>query len=124
MVLLSFDFDSVKDVYIRRYASVFINGNFFIIGGFADWSDSNTIARLDAATWLWSEAGRLNTARSNHGVIWVNSKLVVVGGAGTRPTEFCQWDNEEFSCTGQKSILVDYQWYPLLFAVSDDYKNC
>ena len=122
MVLLSFD--SVKDD-IWGFASVFINGNFFIIGGYADGlDDSSTIARLDAATWLWSQAGRLNTGRVGHGAIWVNSKLVVVGGWGTKPTEFCQWDNEEFTCTDQNSALKTYAYYPLLFAVSDDYKNC
>ena len=124
MVLFSSDFDSVKDHFVAHYASVFINGNFFIIGGWADGSYSSTIARLDAATWSWSRAGRLNTARDNHGAIWINSKLVVVGGWGTYPTEFCQWENEEFTCTDQKSTLKDYAYYPLLFAVSDDYKNC
>ena len=123
MVLLSFDFDSVKDD-IYSYASVFINGNFFIIGGSSDGVvQLSTIARLDSATWLWSRAGRLNTGRSHHGVIWSNSKLVVVGGLFTKPTEFCQWKNKEFTCTEQKSILKGYN-RPLLVVVSDDYKNC
>ena len=74
MIVSSFDFDFVKDEYIWGYASVFINGNFFIVGGAAKFKSLNTIARLDSATWSWSRAGRLNTARSSHGAIWVNSK--------------------------------------------------
>ena len=124
MTVLSFDFDSVKDGYISGYASVFINGNFFIIGGWANAARSNTIARLDSATWSWSRAGRLKTARDDHGAIWVNSKLVVVGGWETKPTEFCVWENEEFICTFQESTLKNYVYYPLLSAVTDDYGNC
>ena len=127
MIFLSFDFDSVKDDYIEGYASVFINGNFFIIGGFfISGEPSNTIARLDSATWSWSRAGQLNTARGGHGAIWVNSKLVVVGGWNTKQTEFCVWGNEEFTCTSKESTLTlkNYSYYPLLFAVTDDYGNC
>ena len=64
-----------------HYASVFVNGNFFIIGGWADEEKSNTIARLDETTWLWSKVGRLNTARNGHAAIWARPKLVVVGGS-------------------------------------------
>ena len=122
MIVLSFDFHSVKDVSIQGYASVFINGNFFIVGGRADGAASNTIARLDSA-WSWSRAGRLNTARRGHGAIWVNSKLVVVGGDGTYKTEFCDLKNNEFTCMETDSTLEGYD-YPLLFAVTDDYGNC
>ena len=114
--------DSVQGNHISRFASVFINGNFFIIGGVADRDLSNTIARLDA-TWSWSRAGRLNTARRGHGAIWVNSKLVVVGGDGTYKTEFCDLKNNEFTCMETDSTLEGYD-YPLLFAVTDDYGNC
>ena len=121
MVVLIFDFDSEKDEFISSFASVFINGKFFIIDGLADGGFPNTIARLDATTWLWSRAGRLNNARYAHKAIWVNSKLAVVGGAGTRPTEYCDLVNDEFICTDQKSVFVQYEYYPLLFAVTDDY---
>ena len=112
------------------FASVFISGNFFIIGGIADTTASSiadyssTIARLDSTTWSWSPAGRLNTARHDHGAIWINSKLVVVGGWKTNPTEFCDLENNEFTCTEQKSTLYFYAKSPPLFAVTDDYKNC
>ena len=132
--MLSFDFDFVKaNGWIAYYASVFINGNFFIIGGEqARWKFSvrstSIIARLNAATWSWSRAGQLNIARYHHGAIWVKSKLVVVGGGAileeeNYPIEFCSWENEEFSCT-DKSTLTNRNNYPLLFAVSEDYKNC
>ena len=69
----------------------------------------NTIARLSATTWSWSIAGRLNAFRSDHGVILVNSKLVVVGGRDNKPTkaEFCQWENEEFTCIGGKQSFLN-----------------
>ena len=125
MIVSSFDFDSVKDECIWGYASVFINGNFFIIAGHSERGYLNTIARLDSATWSWSRAGQLNTARDRHGAIWVNSELVVVGGLwDNRPTEFCDLANEKFTCTSQESTLSDYSDYPLLFAVTDDYGNC
>ena len=123
---MTFDFDSVKDEYIEGFDSVSINGNYFIIGGQVDGAYSNTIARLDTATWSWSRAGQLKTARVSHVAIWVNSKLVVVGGVDSKyslRTEYCDLVNDEFICTEQESALVDYS-YPLLFAVTDDYGNC
>ena len=124
MIVSSFDFDSVKDNYIYTYASVFINGNFFIVGGIADEGFSDTITRLDAATWSWSRAGQLNYVRQGHGAIRVNSKLVVVGGSSFKQTEFCDLVNEDFTCFSQESTFKSYDFYPLLFAVADDYGNC
>ena len=121
---MNFEFDFVKDERVFNYASVFINASFFIIGGHADRADSNTIARLDTTTWSWSRAGSLNTGRRAHGVIWANSRLVVVGGYGTFSTEFCNLENDEFVCTDQQLKLKNFNWYPLLFAVTDDNKNC
>ena len=124
MVAFNFELDSVKD-QLNFYASVFIKGNFLIVGGRVDGAESNTIARLDA-TWAWSKAGRLNTARLGHGAIWVNSKLVVVGGEDKYllRTEYCDLVNDEYICTDQDSSLPDYSSFPLLFAVTDDYGNC
>ena len=124
LILLSFDLYFVEGQRVWRHVSVFINGNFFIIGGWTRQDFLKTIARLDATTWAWSRAGRLNNARDDHGAIWVNLKLVVVGsGRDARPTEFCDLDNDEFICTDQESILDDY-YGTLLFAVTDDYKYC
>ena len=121
---LSFDYDSVKDFFICGYAPVFTNGVFYIVGGYVDERNSNTIARLDAITWSWSSVGRLQTSRNGHGAIWLNLNLIVVGGWEIMPTEFCKFENNEFTCTEQKSNLHDYGYFPLLFTVSDDYKNC
>ena len=124
--------DSVKDsVEIIFYSSVVINESFFLVGGLYDNYYLNrpdkfqrTIARLDAATWTWSNAGQLNTARSHHGAIWSMSKLIVVGGTGDeKPAEFCQLTDNRFNCVEQKSRLQGYL-NPLLFVVSDEYKNC
>ena len=88
----------------------------------------NTIARLDAVNWSWSEAGEINTARHYHRAIWVDSKLIIVGGQrkdlDLMPTEFCNFENNEFTCSEQMSTLDDYVAFPMLFAVSDDYRNC
>ena len=128
-LLLVLDCDSVKDHYIYSYASIYIKRDFFIVGGFIDGSKSNTVGRLDAVTWSWSIAGRLNTARIHHGVIWLNSKLIVVGGESNgypyelkHTTEFCRLEN--FACTVQDSILSSNDHDLLLFAVRDDYRNC
>ena len=89
------------------------------------------IVCLKTVTWTWSEAGRTNLIREYHGAIWANSKLVVVGGwfntgnpDEVLQTEFCEWNNNEFTCELQQSGVHDYGGYPLLFAVSDDFNNC
>ena len=126
---------------IWGFASVFINGNFYIVGG-NDWVAGDIIASLSAETWSWSPVGRLRAARAYHGAIWLNSKLIVVGGAGgsgwsedgftaicwpidqrTRRTEICEWKNGRLRCVEQNAALVDYKYYPLLFAVPNK-KNC
>ena len=128
-LFLIFDFDSAKDEHIYSYASIFVQRGFFIIGGFIDGTTSRTVARLDATIWSWSRAGRLNSARSSHGAIWLNSKLIVVGGESNgypyelkHTTEFCRLEN--FACTVQDSILSSNDHDLLIFAVRDDYRNC
>ena len=130
-------FDSVKDEAINDYASVVINGNFFIIDGRPSRyiSDTGIIVRLDATTWSWSRRGFLKKRRRNFGVILMDSKLVVVGQQVSRNirsytelydswSEFCEWKNGNFTCIEQNSSLEGLESVPLLFAVSDDYKNC
>ena len=126
IILFRFLNDSIKGYHILRYASVVINGDFFIVGGRYNTGDSMTaiIARLDATTWSWSRAGQLNTARSHHAAIWFKSKLVVVGGRGEKPTEFCELIDNQFTCVDQNSTLEDYFATPLLLTVSDDFRNC
>ena len=103
----------MKDVSLSGFASVFMGGNFYIIGGSAEWEGQDTIARLSTKTWSWSEAGRLTAARTEHGAIWINSTLVVVGGRGTymgqssRPTEFCELKNGKVTCVEQNAPLQD-----------------
>ena len=85
---------------------------------------SNNIGRLDSTSWTWSLAGKLETSRYGHSAIFVDSKLVVVGGSGSRATEFCEVHKGHFICEKQPSLLKDYASYPLLFPVSDDYIDC
>ena len=73
---------------ICAYSSVFMTGNFYIIGGMTEQTKSgarettheSSIARFDTITLTWSLAGKLNTGRSGHGVIQQGLKFWVVGG--------------------------------------------
>ena len=81
------DYGNAYDIpYIYRtvvlFASVYIKGGFFIIGGQSGNSLWKTIFRLDSVTLKWTFAGSLNRRRSFHGAIWFNSKLIVAGGRG------------------------------------------
>ena len=60
---------------IFGFASVYFNNGFFIIGGSSNFfrgSYFDAIYRLDKNVWKWSEVGRLNTGRINHGAIIVH----------------------------------------------------
>ena len=113
---------------ISQFASVFIDNSFFVIGGrnYKNYVgfNSGTIGRLDSHTWEWSLAGKLVTPRYGHNAIFVDSKLVVVGGHGLASTEVCELQNNLFSCNKQAQSISDYASYPLLFAVSDGFTNC
>ena len=120
---------------ISQFASVFIDKSFFVIGGrnyknsvglvpYSVGFNSDTIGRLDSITWKWSLAGKLVTRRYGHNAIFVDSKLVVVGGHGLLSTEVCELQDDIFSCNKQAENYRDYASYPLLFAVSDDFIDC
>lgn len=117
--------------FIHAYASIFIKKDFFIIGGDTHLQGSNgnvkTIARLDPANWTWHEAGQLNHARQGHGVIWLDNKLVVVGGF-TPVIESCHLENNQFICVDNDQVsetsFDNYNYYPLLFVVKENLKNC
>ena len=69
--------------------------------------------------------GKLNKSRAKFGAIWVNSQLLVVGGTGSQKTEACQLNNGIFTCTDYTAPpLTNYQTYPLLHIVEDDYAQC
>ena len=100
---------------------IFIDQNFYVIGGHADGIAFDLIGRLDAKTRTWSIAGKLAARRDGHNAIFHDSKLIVVGGWGEIETETCTLSNYEFLCYKTKLILDTYVYYPELYQVPDDF---
>ena len=101
---------------------------FYVFGGTLDGSSTNTIARLDAETTTWSEAGTLVTGRYAHGAIFDGEKFLIIGGRGSLKNEVCTLNNATMTCTEQSTTLEDYAYYPELFLVEENYgkdwNNC
>ena len=107
--------------YLRSYAVVYHQRGFYIFGGTND-SPQNTIARLDANTKTWSKAGSLITSRHAHGVIFDGDNFLVIGGAfGSFNNEVCTLNNSTMTCTEQSTALENYQYFPELFLVDENY---
>ena len=68
--------------------------------------------------------GTLNHARMSHGVILVEYRFWVIGGWGKLKTESCIIVNDRFTCYDQQSELDNYKFYPILFAVPNDFIDC
>ena len=108
--------------FINYAPIVFIDGAFYVIGGYTDVRyDDTTIGRLDAKTMIWSKSGNLVNGRRGHNAIYDGSSLIVVGGTGTRKTEKCTISNDQVSCTAQNPNLTYYHYYPELFLVPFDF---
>ena len=112
---------SCKDQnYIYFYAPIYHSGAFYIFGGYP--SDTQNIGRLDAVTFQWSLAGKLQNGRYAHGVIYEGSSFLIVGGDGSFKTEECVLDGTVMTCTEQQSSpLSYYRYYPALFLTVDNY---
>ena len=109
--------------YFAHYAVIFDAGNFYYFGGY-NGGVLNTIFRLSGETWTWSNAGRLNSARSSHGAALVEDTFMVIGGySGNKPNEACLLNNGQFTCEVKPSSLTNY-YYNIIFNVSDDYGLC
>ena len=108
--------------------------NFYTIGGQVGGPSYEpltipTIARLNTVNWSWSIAGILKKARAGHAAIWINSRLIVVGGVDNNPfdempSEACELKHGRFTCTVQYAYMMGYIDYPLLFAVGSDKIKC
>ena len=109
---------------ISRYAVTFHAGNFYYFGGRDNNGARDSILRLNASTWTWSNVGKLNSARLGHSVILVENKFMVIGGLGTQPNEACVLNDGQLSCTEQSTSLTNYVFTPLLFLVNNSYGNC
>ena len=105
------------------YASIYHSGAFYIFGGS---NTENNIARLDEVTQTWSLVGKLKSGRRGHGVIYVDSTFLVLGGNSYKGTENCVLEGPVMTCTEQESAsFYDYNIYPALFLTVDNYgDNC
>lgn len=77
----------------------------------------------DSTSWSWSTAGALNSGRKGHGSSLIGSRLIVIGGEGTKPTEICDLKNGIFLCKTTSLTLIDYFEYPMILVTLDDF-NC
>ena len=100
---------------------IFINNAYYVVGGRIDRKDSDVIGRLDAATRVWSDFGKLVNQRRQHGVIFDGKKLLVVGGEGSFNTESCTLTSDKAVCSEQEPFLKYYSTYPELYLVSPGY---
>ena len=114
--------------YICQAPAVFTGDAFYIVGGKESkyggsiGTNSNTIGRLDAFMKVWSQAGSLINARSEHSAIYYASSLMVVGGfSGQFSTEKCTINETQVTCVEQDPKLIDYYGYPALFLVPSDF---
>ena len=66
----------------------------------------------------------MKTTREAHQVILVGDRFMIIGGMGTKNNEACFLNNGQFNCTEFSSSLKNYAYYPILYLVNDNYKNC
>ena len=117
----------------HHYAVVFHAGSFYYFGGYgiAGGHSLSSILCLNAASWIWSNVGQLNSGRHGHGVILAADTFIVIGGMAhdgtatfTKAHEACLLKAGKFSCTESSSALTNYRHLESLFLVSDDYDSC
>ena len=116
---------------------------------------TSDISRIDLESRKWKVAGNLKNPRKAHSkvssylapyfnnslvpllelelkvdnlrqsVIFNGEYFIVVGGSGTFKAEKCLLQNDKISCVELELTLTKYEFYPVLFTVSDDFvKNC
>ena len=107
-----------------NYVVIFDGDSFYYFGGFDRRGNLGLILRLSAATFTWSNIGKLNSPRNGHGVTLTGSTFMVIGGRNIHPNEACTLNNGEFTCEEQSSTLNRYAWTPLLFHVSENFVSC
>ena len=140
-------FISDKGSSISNHAAVQYQGSHYFFGGFTSLPNQkgalpNKIACLNSSSWSWSfigiissllhmrllhheyNLGEINHAREGHGVIVAENQFIIAGGWGDFMTESCILEENKIHCTLQSSKLNHYAYYPILFIVSNDYKNC
>ena len=116
----------IVETFISSAPIVYVDGYFYVIGGWANLTPRLTIGRLNAITTIWSIAGNLVHRRRGHNVIYDGASLIVVGGISsnsTEPikTEKCSFFKDQVICTAQNPELYHYIWTPELFLVPYNY---
>lgn len=103
---------------LHSAATVYFQSTFVVIGGYENGGagELDIVARLDPVTFEWDQLGRINYKRSGHSAIVSGETFYVVGGAGGKPIEKCDFEQ----CTTLE-IMTDFKFYPELFLVSDDF---
>ena len=117
---------------IWRQAMLYYDTKFYVFGGLSDsnWTNSKLIVHLNKNL-KWHKDGVLIIPRRSHTVIVSQSEFLVIGGHGADDepvlTEKCSISEESHksntrvTCTTQEPLLYQYQLYPEVFAVPDDY---
>ena len=106
--------------YIWLAPIVYVEGNFYVIGGYAG-SASKTIAKLDSTSHEWSKSGDLQVGRYAHNAVFDGSDIIVVGGSTEHKTEKCSLSDGQVTCVEQAPSLTDYAYYPELFLIEEGF---
>ena len=112
--------------YISDYSIVAMKDFFYFFGGQTGHSTTKTIASFSTITKVWKICGKLQNARSGHGVFIHEGDFVIVGGTMNGgeidvPTERCNLNGDRIQCTVVEPKLSDYKYYPEMIAVPHDY---
>ena len=111
------------DEFISEAAIIAIDDSFFVFGGWSiDETDRQTIGRLSLTTHEWSRAGDMVQGRSGHSVIHDGTRVIIVGGSGSKRVETCSLkSNGQMACEAAAQMLEYYAYYPELFLVNDEF---
>ena len=108
--------------YMQYNAVLYHERAFYVFGGYS-YSSSyyRDIGRLDEETTTWTKAGLLVAGRYGHGAIFDGEKFLIIGGKGTFKNEVCTLKDEKITCVAQSTTLENYNYYPELFLVEENY---
>ena len=84
----------------------------------------NVIAAFDTTKKQWDKIGKLNQARSGHGVIVHQGQFIVVGGgflSAPIGTERCKLKDDSMKCTTVDPELKGYRFYPEMMSVPGNF---
>ena len=105
-----------------------VDSSFYLFGGKSDdglTTALSKIGRLDLSTKTWANAGDLNSPKIRHGLAFIDSSFLVLGGSstlGSSKTEKCTLTNRQVTCTVQTPALRKCS-SPEVFVVTLDYCN-